>query len=192
ALLRALIKFVRLWPDGGQILGQLYDRAATMTVRLAALAGLCQIDGETARRRLDDFYQSWHKNDLVIDHWFRLQSTNPGLAAIGRLEELMHDPCYSPTKPNKVRALLGGFAMANPIAFHKSDGSGYRFMKQRLLELDQLNPQISARLAGCFSLWLRLDQSRARRIEKTIRQMLDQQQLSQNLSEILTRMIEKP
>ncbi|MEM7072918.1 MAG: aminopeptidase N, partial [Pseudomonadota bacterium] len=47
ALLRALIKFVRLWPDGGQILGQLYDRAATMTVRLAALAGLCQIDGET-------------------------------------------------------------------------------------------------------------------------------------------------
>jgi aminopeptidase N len=41
---------------------------------------------------------------------------------------------------------------ATPV-FHASDGSGYRFLAQQIIALDQRNPITASRLAKVFSRW---------------------------------------
>ena len=66
-----------------------------------------------------------------------------------------------------VRSLCGGagsllstFAAANHAAFHKADGSGYRFVAEQVVDLDARNPQVAARLASSFNTWRRHSPSR--------------------------------
>ena len=55
-----------------------------------------------------------------------------------------------------MRALLGGFARANPLGFHRRDGAGHRLVAAQVDALDKLNPQVAARLLGGFESWRRL------------------------------------
>src|SRR3546814_19439660 len=71
-------------------------------------------------------------------------SALPG--TLDRVKELTSHPAFSIRNPNKVRALIGVFASANPVRFHAKDGSGYTFLADRVIELDRLNPQVAARL----------------------------------------------
>ncbi len=48
-------------------------------------------------------------------------------------------------KPNKVRSLIGAFCQANPTNFHNLDCSGYIFLRDMLVQIDDINPQIAAR-----------------------------------------------
>ena len=52
----------------------------------------------------------------------------------------MSDPAFSMSNPNRVRALIGSFAMANPTQFHRPDGAGYDFVADVVLELDAREP----------------------------------------------------
>ncbi len=54
------------------------------------------------------------------------------------------------TAPNKVRALIGSFALNNPVQFNRPDGAGYEFVAETVLALDKFNPQIAARILGSF------------------------------------------
>ena len=60
----------------------------------------------------------------------------------------MRHPLFSLTAPNKVRALIGTFAAANPVQFNRPDGAGYAFLADQVLALDRINPQIAARMLG--------------------------------------------
>jgi len=68
-------------------------------------------------------------------------------ATLVRLDELMQHPGFDPKNPNKIRAVLGAFMAGNTPGFHAADGSGYRYMAERLVEIDARNPQIAARMA---------------------------------------------
>ena len=59
----------------------------------------------------------------------------------------MRHPISSSTTPNRVRSLVGTFAMANPFGFHAPDGEGYAMLADTILALDPLNPQVAARMA---------------------------------------------
>ena len=74
--------------------------------------------------------------------------------------QLIETPRYEPSNPNRVRALVGGFAMGNTSLFHKIDGSGYDFFTDQVLDMDSRNPQIAARLLGAFEVWKKLDTGR--------------------------------
>ena len=69
-------------------------------------------------------------------------------------------PAFTWTNPNRVRAVLGAFAMANLPGFHRRDGAGYRLLADKVLELDRRNPQVAARLLGALGRWRRFDQGR--------------------------------
>ena len=73
--------------------------------------------------------------------------------------------------PNKVRALIGAFANANPLRFHAADGSGYRFLGEQVLSLDPSNPQIAARLLLALSRWLRFDPSRQEKMREVLEEI---------------------
>ena len=57
--------------------------------------------------------------------------------------------------PNKLRALIGAFASSNPIAFHRSDGAGYRLMGDVVARIQATNPQIAARMLAPLTRWKR-------------------------------------
>ena len=45
--------------------------------------------------------------------------------------------------PNKVRSLIGVFCNTNAVNFHRADGEGYRYLADRVLTLNGLNPQVA-------------------------------------------------
>ncbi len=139
-----------------------YGSANNMTDRAAALAALLAATaasgGEAASRALDDFYQRFEKEPLVIDKWFALQATQRGSAqrpVIDSIRKLMLHPAFNLKNPNRARSLIVSFCSANPAQFHAADGSGYRFWAEQVVALDALNPQVAARLARMLELWRR-------------------------------------
>jgi len=101
---------------------------------------------------IDDFYNKWRSDALVMDKWFAIQamrlSPDTRLDVIG----LMDRQEFSMSNPNKVRSLIGAFT-SNLIAFHQKDGKGYEFLADRIIELNSINPQIAARTVSVFNNW---------------------------------------
>jgi aminopeptidase N len=65
----------------------------------------------------------------------------------------MQHPAYDPSNPNKIRALIGTFANANAVSFHREDGAGYRLLGSVIEELNERNPQIASRLLTPLTRW---------------------------------------
>ena len=53
------------------------------------------------------------------------------------VKQAMAHPTFSIRNPNRLRALIGSFAMNNQVQFHAADGSGYRFLTDLLIELQR-------------------------------------------------------
>jgi aminopeptidase N len=103
-----------------------------------------------------------------------------------RLVSLAQREDFDRRNPNRVRALAASFAMSNPVAFHKPDGWGYRFLGDMILEIDPLNPALSARLASAFESWRSFDAPR-RSAAQTELERLAGRPLSKNALDILGR-----
>ena len=143
--------------------------ATNMTDELAALITLSRLGGQRVETTMEEFYAKWKENPLVLDKWFSVQAMRPHTNGVNTLMDLIETPRYEPNNPNRVRALVGGFAMGNTSLFHKIDGSGYEFFTDQVLDMDSRNPQIAARLLGAFEVWRKLDKGR----QTLIRQQLD-------------------
>lgn len=138
---------------------QLSD-ATNMTDELAALITLTRLGGQRVETTMEEFYAKWEKNPLVLDKWFSVQAMRPHAGGVHSIIRLAETPRYERNNPNRVRALVGGFAMGNAELFHKIDGSGYAFFADQVLDMDSRNPQIAARLLGAFEIWRKLDKTR--------------------------------
>jgi aminopeptidase N len=86
-----------------------------------------------------------------------------------------------------VRALIGTFANANPVAFNRADGEGFRLLAEFVLSLDTFNPQVAARLATAFRSWRMLEPVRQRQARAALEQVAGEPKLSRDTSEIVTR-----
>ena len=82
--------------------------------------------------------------------------------------------------------MLQGFAARNPIAFHRSDGAGYRLIEQALSDIDAYNPTTAARLATTLKDWRRLEPQRRALLHASL-QRLAAAETSHDLGDILRR-----
>ena len=167
-----------------------FETARNMTEEFGALAILAQMDETAKARAVEQFYQKWSTDTLVLDKWFAVQATSPLPDTLDRITELLEHPAFSMKNPNKVRSLINMFAMQNPRHFHKIDGSGYAWVEKALIELDAINPQITARLASCFNQWKKYDAVRKDLMEQTLKRILNHDGLSENVYEIVSRALE--
>jgi aminopeptidase N len=127
-----------------------------MTGRMAALRTLVHCDSPAADAALAQFREE-HRDDLLLtDKWICLVASRPHADAVADVEALLASTWWLPTNPNRVRALLGTLARANPPAFHRVDGAGYRLLAEQAAVLDAINPQVAARLLGAFENAARL------------------------------------
>jgi aminopeptidase N len=161
------------------------ESSDNMTDTLAAIKGLVQMNSPKATAALSEFESRWKADALVMDKWFSIQAVQPGPETLNRVRELMQHPAFSIQNPNKVRSLIGMFAMLNPTGFHAADGSGYAFHADRVIELDGLNPQIAARMAAAFNRWKRYGEGRKSLMKVQLQRIAAVEGLSGDVSEIV-------
>jgi aminopeptidase N len=164
-------------------------QAPGMTDRLAALSVLVRSGAPQAAHALASFRDRHAADALAMDKWFAVQTQLPGDAALERVRQLADDPAFTLKNPNRVNSLLGSWARGNPSGFHRADGAGYRYLADRLRELDALNPQVAARLATVFNGWRRLEQVRRDAARAAIAGLAGEGTLSRNLGEIVRSML---
>ncbi|MGL5742479.1 MAG: aminopeptidase N [Legionella sp.] len=168
---------------------QQFIAAQTMTDQIASFSLLVNCSNQGLREQaIEDFYKQWSKDDLVLDKWFALQATSELPGALVQVQELLKHSAFSIKNPNKVRALIGAFCMANHRNFHALDGSGYHFLAEMLVTLDKINPQIAARLANPFTRWHRFDKPRQILMQKEL-EKLSRLTLSRDLSEVVSKSV---
>jgi aminopeptidase N len=157
-----------------------------MTTSLAALGALSGIEGTRFDEALAAFEETWRDAPLVMDKWYGVQAMAVRGDIRSRLTNLARRPDFERRIPNRVRALAASFAMNNPVAFHAPDGWGYRFLADMILEVDPLNPALSARLASAFESWRAFDAPRREAAETELRRLAGRP-LSKNALDIIAR-----
>jgi aminopeptidase N len=167
-----------------------FAHARNATDEVGALAMLSELRSPERAKAFDRFYERWKDDHLVIDNWFAYQAASPLPSVIATVAKLSRHPLFSIKNPNKVRALIGTFAMANPVNFNRPDGRGYEFLADRVLEIDAFNPQIAARLLSAFRSWKALEAERRRLAKKTLQRIAAAKPLSHDALEIVGKMLE--
>ena len=166
-----------------------YRVANNMTEQLAAFRALVHSDRSEKEGIIADFYQRWQQEALVVDQWFSVQASAPKADTLDRVEALLQHEAFELTNPNKVRALIGAFCNANPVNFHRADGAGYRFLADRIIDLNTLNPQIASRMAVLLSRWRNYDDTRAGHIRIEL-QRIKAEPLSPDVYEVVTKALD--
>ena len=129
-----------------------YDQFATadnMTDCLSALSFLANMNSPFRQKALKQFRDKWKNSPLVIQKWLRVQASSRLPDTLDRVLELEKDDLYEFNVPNFFRSLVGAFAH-NHIHFHHSSGRGYRFVTDKVLQMDAVNPQLAARTMEAF------------------------------------------
>nr|WP_010131484.1 aminopeptidase N [Microbulbifer agarilyticus] len=168
-----------------------FVRKENMTDVAAALAALIEFGpAERAEEHLDAFYQQWQQDTQVVETWFGLQAASAHYGSLTRVRALMSHPAFEFTNPNKVRAVVGGFAMRNFTQFHQEDGTGYEFLAEQVISLDKLNPQIAARIVTPLTRWRKYRSQEAEQIRSALQQVSDSGELSRDLFEVVSKALD--
>lgn len=168
---------------------QQYQVADNMTNRLAALRALVNTSAaqQQAEAALADFYQQWQGESLVVNMWLQVQASCELPGTLARVEVLLQHPAFDYTNPNKVRALVAGFATGNPAAFHADNGEGYRFLADQVLHLNHLNPQIASRLLTPLTRWRGIEPVRAALMKQELQRIMADSTLSKDVYEVVSK-----
>jgi aminopeptidase N len=154
---------------------------------MAALSTLSLCDAPERQAALDDFYERYRDNALVIDKWLSLQASIPEPGTLARVKALTAHPAFSMSNPNRVRALFGSFTMSNQTQLNRADGAGYDLLVNTVLTLDSKNPQVAARLLTALKSWRVLEPGRRAHAEGALRKVAAQASLSRDVSDIVAR-----
>ncbi|MBU2958807.1 aminopeptidase N [Paracoccus sp. 1_MG-2023] len=173
--------------DNGERAQVLFGAAGNMTERMGALSVLLrQGRGQAA---LDAMLAEFGGNRLVMDKWFAVQPMSaPPEHAAEVAKTLAARDDFDWKNPNRFRSLIGGLA-ANHAGFHAADGSGYDFTADWLIRMDEVNPQIAARMSTAFETWPRYDDGRRAHALAALERIAARRGLSRNTREMVSRMI---
>ena len=158
-----------------------------MTDQHAAFAMLVNAGGAPAQEAIDWFEKRWSGDTLVMDKWFSTQAMASGADTLDRIHALLSHPGFDARNPNKLYALIGGFASGNAVRFHDRSGRGYAFLGDQVLEIDGFNPKIAARLVGHLGRWRRYDTDRQVLMRAALERILSHAGLSRDVFEIASK-----
>ena len=176
----------RFDPLAAPLASQQLDDATNMTDEINALVVLSRLGGQRVESSMEAFFAKWKDQPLVLDKWYSVQAMRSHADGIHAITRLAETPTYERSNPNRVRALVGGFAMGNAQLFHRLDGSGYRFFADQVIDMDSRNPSVAARLLGAFEIWRKLDAERQALVKAELDRVIESQP-SKNVLEIASK-----
>jgi aminopeptidase N len=159
-----------------------FQGADNMTDRQGALGILTNSEADEREQALAAFYTRYRDNALVLDKWFTVQALSTREDTADEVERLARHRDFTLTNPNRLRSLVGAFAV-NQRAFHHPSGRGYRFLADMILDVNKLNPQTAAKLVPPLGRWRRFDDNRARLMKAELQRMVDTPGLSKDVFE---------
>jgi len=191
ALRNAALRFLTVADDdyAAELAEAHYRLATNMTDTTAGLAALARTANSRRDRAFAHFHDRFRDDPLVLDKWMGLQAMSPQPDTVDRVRSLMGHPVFSLKNPNRVRALIGAFAIGNPLRFHDRSGAGYRVVREVVQTLDSINPQTAARMAASFETWRRYDTARQLLMRAELEAIVARPGLSANLYEVATKML---
>ena len=166
------------------------ENATNLTDRISALELLINSTDFRRDDLLENFYQRWQHQDLVIDKWFRLQATSDHDDILLHMNQLCQHSAFSHTNPNRVYSLIGGFCHSNARGFNQPDGQGYQFASNWIEKLDKVNPQVCARIASAFNGWRDLIPSLGDQSVVQLKRINNLDNLSKDVSEIIEKSLQ--
>ncbi|MDO9055193.1 MAG: aminopeptidase N [Sulfuricurvum sp.] len=166
-----------------------YYQSRSMSERLAALDLLENYAPELAKSALEDFYNRYYDQTLVMNKYFSVLASSRREGTLERVVALQENRAYDVKVPNLVRALIGSFAR-NPVAFYDHSGDGFRFVADKVIEIDALNPQIASGLAGAFKNYPKLSTTQKTEMGRELERIKNHPNLSNNVYEIITKIFE--
>ncbi len=172
---------------GAQLARETWEQASNMTERAMAISALSQTASPLREEVLEAFISRFGDDHLMVDKWLAWHSTWPHRDCVARVRELMESDLFSLKNPNRVRALIGMFASANPVAFSRGDGAGFDLVADVILQLDRLNPQVAARLATTFRNWRTYEPVRMAKAREALERIAATEGLSGDLGDIVSR-----
>ena len=165
-----------------------YHKADNMTDRYAALNIGIQNFVEQSHTLIEDFYQRFANEALVIDKWFTAQATRTSgdfVQLHDTLTQLMAHPAFANPNPNRLRSLIFAFCNSNPHHFHQADGAGYQFWAAQVLTIDAKNPQVASRLARTCEHWRMFAEPYQTQMKRALEQIAQASALSDDTREIV-------
>ncbi|MCR9277402.1 MAG: aminopeptidase N [Pseudomonadaceae bacterium] len=189
-LLGVAFSYAALAGDDADWIREHYYAADNLTDRQMALAAVLDIDHDDETltdELLSDFSERFGHQALCMDAWFRLQATSPRRGQPETLTALEGDSRFDASNPNKIRALYGAFAMASIRHFHALDGSGYRWLTDRVLDVDSRNPQMASRLVNPLIQWRRVDSKRGEFMRACLERIVEHDGLSKDVFELVSK-----
>ncbi len=165
-----------------------YNKTNSMSDKMVALSIIEDSEKYHSQSELDHFYQTYKSEHLVMGKYLSLLSGSKRDGVLERVKELEESEIYDKTVPNMVRALIGGF-ISNSKYFHAKDGSGYKFLADKLIEIDKINAQIASRLAGAFTLYKKMNEESKELMRVELERVMSQEKISSNLYEIISKIV---
>jgi len=167
-----------------------FNRSDNLTDKIAAMAAVNSIDCPERQELLDAFYEQYQNNALVLDKWFALQAVAPMPGTFEKVQQLMGHPAFDIKNPNKVYSLIRMYAVANHVQFHDGSGESYKFIADQVLDIDQFNPQIAARLVDPLMRWKKFDEERGQKMRAQLERIQGVKKLSKNVYEVVSKSLE--
>jgi aminopeptidase N len=164
-----------------------YRNAGNMTDSIAALSILAQVNAPERALALEDFYNRWRDDALVLDKWFTAQAVSQLPDTLTQVTNLLQHPEFNFENPNRVRSLIGAFCHSNQRHFNAADGSGYRFFADQVLKLDKINAQVASRLLTAMDQWRRFDAATQTHARAALSRIVNAPGLSPNVYEICVK-----
>lgn len=164
-----------------------FNKANCMSDKVCAFQAILLANNIYLEETIESFYNQYKDDFQVMDKWFSYQSLSSTIS-IPKLKDLMNNKCFDIKNPNKVRALLGAFSK-NHIKFHTEEG--YKFITNKIIELDVLNPQIASGLVNSFSHWNKFSKNYSVMQKKQLELIFAIKNLSSDVYEVVNNALMK-
>lgn len=168
-----------------------YDSSTNMTDRINALTFLCDLDSSHRQEKLQNFYERYQSDSLVLNKWFGVQSGSHHKDALNHTEKLLDHQDFDYLNPNKIRTLFGRFTWAlSPYGIHHKSGRGYELIGKYILKLDSKNPSVAASLTKSLTSWRSLHHKHGSNMKMVLERIKNSGKLSKNVFEIVSKGLE--
>ena len=165
------------------------EMAQNMTHEWGILSAVNGNESDTRNRLLAQFADKFSDDALVMDKYFSLIGSSRRSDTLQQVQTALQHPKFSLENPNKARSLIGSFSRNVPH-FHAEDGSGYRFIADKVIEIDRFNPQVAARLVQAFNLCNKLEPHRKNLVKQELQRIWAQEGLSKDVGEIVGKILD--
>ncbi len=168
-----------------------YESADNMTDRIAALASLTDSNKPERDEVFSDFYARYKDFPLVVDKWFSMQAMANRASIFEDFTMLRNHKDFTIKNPNRVRSLYSIFAINNPVKFHDPSGKGYAILRDAIIELNAINPQIASRMVTPLREWNRYTPALQVLMKETLQSILDTPKLSNDVFELVNKCLNR-